>query len=262
MSAKITLSIIAIGLTMLVTAVISILEYRRMSSYVTEEIAKDIECINVSQKIAATTESFNLRILSIVGDADSLAAIEKNNFREAVRQCEDVFLEIADVQLMPLTDTLLDSFVDYLDCSEELSEVIVSDFINTRNWFFFELQPVYNDFTKKLDLYNEDVHKDLMDKAEQFQYGFYRSIIPSVVSVGAGLLLLLLLLFFILAYYVKPINRMLDSLDNFLSRGRKYAYDFDGDDQLRQLNVYLTDLCEENGELKRRLKNLKENNNQ
>ena len=36
----------------------------------------------------------------------------------------------------------------------------------------------------------------------------------------------------------------------------------DGDDQLRQLNVYLTDLCEENGELKRRLKNLKENNNQ
>lgn len=260
MSGKLILAIIAIGMTMLVTAVISILEYRRMSNYVTEEIAKEIECINVSQKIAATTERFNLHLLSIVGDADSLNAITSSGFDEAVTECEDVFLEIADVKQMPLTNTLLDVFVDYLDRSTELKDVIVSDFVDTRNWYFTVLQPMYNTFTQTLDEYNESVHVELMEQASQFQSGFYRSIIPSIVSVGAGLLLLMLLLFFLLAYYVRPVYRMLDSLDNFISRGRRYAYEFDSDDQLSELNQQITELCDENAELKRRLKSLKENN--
>lgn len=259
--AKLILGLGAIGMTMLLTSVISFLEYRRMSDYVTELIDADIECINVSQKIAANTERYNLKILSTVGAADTLSVTDFD-LKAAVAECENIFLEMADVQIMPMNDSLLSVFVAYTEKSRELEQVIASDFVDSRSWYFDSLQPLYNDFTAVMEKYNEDVHLDLMSKAEDFQAGFYRSIIPTVVSVGAGLLLLFLLLVFILAYYVKPIYKMLDALDGYENYKRKYTYTFDGDDQLQKLNSFVSDLADENMELKRRNKALREEKEQ
>ena len=79
-----------------------------------------------------------------------------------------------------------------------------------------------------------------------------------VVSVGAGLLLILLLLYFTMVYYVRPIYRMSDGVDSYRVSGRRYIYEFDGDDQLANINSGLTEIIEENVELKRRLKNLRD----
>ena len=49
---KLILSLSAIAVVLLVTAVISILEYRSMSDHVTAQIGNSIDCINVSQKVA------------------------------------------------------------------------------------------------------------------------------------------------------------------------------------------------------------------
>ena len=40
--------------------------------------------------------------------------------------------------------------------------------------------------------------------------------------------------------------------------GRRYGYAFDGDDQLAELNEGITELAEENRQLRRRIKLLKE----
>ena len=90
-----------------------------------------------------------------------------------------------------------------------------------------------------------------------FDRGFYRSIIPGMVAVLVGLLLILMLLFFMLAYYVNPIYRMLRSLDDYRTCNRKYSYDFDGDDQLSELNDGISELAAENQQLRRRISALK-----
>ena len=97
-----------------------------------------------------------------------------------------------------------------------------------------------------------------MIKADEFDLGFYRSLVPVIVSVIAGLLLITLLLFFLLSFYVKPLYRMLGNMEDYISRGKKYTYDFEGDDQLRQLNARITEVVDENVEFKRRVKQLKE----
>ena len=51
---------------------------------------------------------------------------------------------------------------------------------------------------------------------------------------------------------------MLDGLDNYRSVGRKYMCSFDGDDQLSELNNGISELTEENRQLRRRIKDLKE----
>ena len=78
------------------------------------------------------------------------------------------------------------------------------------------------------------------------------------MSVGAGLLLIFLLLYFIMANYVNPIYRISDSIDAYRSSGRVYNYTCDTDDQLANINAGVSELIEENLELKRRVKALKE----
>ena len=82
-----------------------------------------------------------------------------------------------------------------------------------------------------------------------------------MVSVGAGLLLILLLLYFTLVNYVGPIYRISDGIDNYRQNGRRYMYDLEGDDQLSNINTGVTELIEENLELKHRLKALREERN-
>ena len=110
-----------------------------------------------------------------------------------------------------------------------------------------------------MNVLNEAIYDDLLRNSADFDAGFYRSIIPGVVSVGAGLILIMLLLFFTLSNYVRPICRMADGITSYRSFGRRYNYVFEGDDQLAEINTGVTEVIEENIELKTRIKALREN---
>ena len=71
---KMVLSLSAIAVVLVVSGVITWLEYRRMSNYVSDMIAEDINSINVAQKLATVTDNYNLQILALIGD-DSLNSL-------------------------------------------------------------------------------------------------------------------------------------------------------------------------------------------
>ena len=102
------------------------------------------------------------------------------------------------------------------------------------------------------------IYKDLKDNSETFQDGFYRSIMPGIVSVCVGLLLVVLLLFFIISYYVNPIYRIDSGVWNYLKFGKRYTCTVDGDDELVSINDGMSEIVEENMELKKRLSKLRE----
>lgn len=156
--------------------------------------------------------------------------------------------------------TITISVIEYRNMSERVSVEMFDDIadLDVTGGISAELLDslgVVNDIADSL---KAACHEYFNDKKAEFEMGFYRSIIPSVVAVGAGLLLIFLLMFFINVYYVRPLYRMLDSLENYLKFGKTYTYLFDGDDQLQTLNSGITDIVTENCELKRRVKRLKE----
>ena len=57
---KMVLALSAIAVVLVVSGIISYVEYRRMSNYVSDMIAEDINSINVAQKLAAATDDYNL----------------------------------------------------------------------------------------------------------------------------------------------------------------------------------------------------------
>ena len=63
---------------------------------------------------------------------------------------------------------------------------------------------------------------------------------------------------FILIYYIRPLKKMLAGITEYQTAGRRYNYEFEGDDELVRLNSGLGDLIEENAELKKRVSRLRE----
>lgn len=90
---------------------------------------------------------------------------------------------------------------------------------------------------------------------------FFRSFIPSMVAVGVGILLILLLLFYILVFYVRPLDKIVSNLNSYRSFNKKYNVTFDGDDRMSELNDAITEIVEENIQLRTRINVLRKNLN-
>ena len=254
---KMVLSLSAIAVVLIVSGIISIVEYRRMSNYVSDMIAEDINSINVAQKLAAVTDAYNLQILTVIGD-DSVNSLPDFDQQGFVSYCDSLRSIFSVENVLPLTDSVLYSYAAYMLTSLELEQVIQSDFIDSRTWYFERLQPSFQRLNGDIDRLSQAMYADLQENSEDFDRGFYRSIIPGIVAVAVGVILVLLLMFFITSFYVKPLNKMLEGLDEYRSMGRRYNYSFDGDDELVELNEGITELTEENRQYRRRIKLLKE----
>jgi len=255
---KLYLSLSAIAVVLLISSIISAMEYSSMSSYVTDMVADNIHSINVARKLADQTNDYNLGILAVVGDESSVKLPDFDKAAFTAR-CDSLRASLSSKSLMPLADSVEYSYAAYMLTSLEMEDVISSAFIDSRSWYFERLQPRYNRLRDDIDKLGAAIYEDLSANSVTFQSAFYRSIIPGIVAVGVGLLLLLLLLFFLQVYYVKPIYKMLDQLRSYRSYNSSYNYSFEGDDQLSALNDSIKEITAENQQLRRRISAMRKN---
>ena len=257
---KLCLSLGSIAAILLLSSLISILESRRMSTYVSDLIAANIKSIALSQKLSDITEEYNHRMLSVVvqNDISLMPDFDLNHFNA---QADSLKASFNSANALPMVDSVAMSFNSFISTSLKFDEIFLADNVDTGEWFFGTLQPSYNKFRQDMGVLNDMIHEELRQNSADFDAGFYRSIIPGVVSTGAGLLLVFLLFYFIISNYVNPIYRISDGIDNYRKNGRRHGYTFDGDDQLANINEGVTELIEENLELKKRVKALKEDKN-
>ena len=257
MTKKLFYSLGSLAMILLLSSVISILEYRRMSDYVSELIASNIKSINLSQKLADLTQEYNDQMLAVVVQND-ISMMPDFNLDYFNAQSDSLRNSFTSSRMLPKVDSVVMSFDAFMKTSLMFDEVFLADTVNTGEWFFGSLQPTYMKLRQDLTYLNEVIYEDLKDNSSDFDAGFYRSIMPGIVAIGAGLLLIVLLFYFIMIYYVRPIYRMSDGIDGYRLSGRRHVYEFDGDDQLANVNAGVTELIDENVELKKRVKNLRD----
>ncbi len=256
LKAKLYLSLSAIALVLLISSMISVLEYGRMSSYISDMIADNIESINAAQKLSDDANRYNLAVLAVVGDETS---IHRPHFDEAVfaTRCDSLRSKAPNTRVAHLADSVQYAYAAYMLTSFELEDVLQSDFIDTRSWYFERLQPRYRRLRHDIDALSSAIYDQLADNSVTFEGTFYRSIIPGIVAVGVGLLLVLMLMLFLESNYAGPIYKMLAALDNYKTHGRAYNYSFDGDDQLAELNSAIKEITDENRTLRGRISSMK-----
>ena len=254
---KLILSLSSIAVILLVSSFISVMEYSRMSNYVSDLIAANIGSINASQRLANASNAYNLAILAVIGD-QSAGHIPELKQEEFLAHCDSLKASLSSESMMPLADSVLYSYSAFMLTSLELPQTLLSDFSDAREWYFDRLQPKYNRLRSDISVLNDAIYFELQKNSATFERGFYRSIIPGAVAVGVGLLMVLMLMFFLMVYYADPIYRMLAGMENYRSSGTKYTCEFDGDDQLAELNRGITEVVGENIQLRRRIKLLRE----
>lgn len=257
LKSKLILSLLSIAAILLVSSIISVMEYSRMSNYVSSLIADDISSINVANRLAGMGNAYNLDILEAIGDNAAPGRLPSFDDEYFKVHCDSLRMKAALNHSSPLADSVMYSYAAYMLTSLELEDVIQSDFIDTRAWYFERLQPRYDRLRADLDKLTSAMYQDLSRNSATFERGFYRSIIPGIVAVGVGLMLVLMLLFFILAYYVKPLYRMLDGLNAYRLSDKRYSVRFEGDDQLSELNDGISEIAGENQQLRRRIKEIR-----
>lgn len=255
---KLFLALGSIAAILLVSSIISVMEYRRMSSYVSELIASNIKSINLSQRLADITQEYDQQMLAVVVMND-ICLMPDFDIKHFQAHADSLKNSITSEHTLPMVDSVAVSFDKFMRTSLKFDEVFLADTVNTGDWFFGSLQPCYNKFRHDIDVLNEAIHGELRYNSANFDAGFYRSIMPGVVSVAAGIILVILLMYYLMSYYVNPIYKISEGIDNYRALGRKYGYAFDGDDQLANINNGVTELIEENIELRKRVKNLREN---
>ena len=69
---------------------------------------------------------------------------------------------------------------------------------------------------------------------------------------------MMLLLYFTISNYVNPMYKIAEGINSYKTKGKRYGYMMEGDDHLADINAGVTEIIEENIELKQRVKNLKE----
>lgn len=257
MKKKLVFSLGSIAIVLILSGVISIIEYRRMSDYMSNLIAANVNGINNSQKVYDMTQVYHNQMLDVVmrNDISKMPNFDLQSFKDQVQLLST---SVTSEDIVPVLESVTTSFQNYTETSLKFDEVFLADNIDTREWFFDVLQPKYKELCGKLNILNAAIYAELRKNASDFDAGFYRSIIPSVVSVGAGLMLIFLLLYYIIVFYVNPIYKMSAGMDAYRSVGKKYGYEFEGDDQLVNINNGLTDVIEENMELKKRIREVRE----
>ena len=253
---KVILSLSSIAAILLISATLSVMEYARMSDYVSDLIADDISSLNTAHKLQDICNKYNLDILAVIGD-NYYAELPQFDQEYFLSHCDSLRTSLDSNIIQPLTDAVVYSCSAYVLTSLELSNVLDSYFIDSRSWYFNRLQPSFEILSQDIDALETAIYNDLEKNSETFERGFYRSIIPGIVAVGAGLLLVLMLMFFMLSNYVKPLSKMLSSLDGYMSFSKRYTYSFEGDDELVELNKDITSITDENLQLRKRLKSLK-----
>ena len=268
MSLKLSLSLGAIATVLLLSSIITVMEYTKMSRYVSEGISKDINSINVARQLSDVANEYNLDILALIGNEPSnepgsdgavgsaLPDFDADSFLEKCDRLRSALKE-SNSSTLALADSVEYSFAAYMLTSLEFKEVYSSDFIDTREWYFDRLQPRYQRLRRSIDLLSQAIYEKLNNKSEDFDSGYYRSIMPGIVTAGVGLVLVLMLLFFLQFYYVRPLNRIAAALKLHSTQNRKYTVDFEGDDQLKQINDGIRSLSEDNDQLRRRITALK-----
>ena len=255
---KIALSFSAIAVVLLMSSIISVLEYRHMSNYVSSLIASNVNNIHRTQELLNAVDGYNLKMLAVIGD-EVLTEVPSFDYDAFLERSEDLKETLGDnSKAVAWADSVVYAYSAYMLAATELEDVFESSFINTRDWYFTRLQPLFSRLRLYLDRLSSALYEELEVNSKDFDSGFFRSIIPSSVAVSVGIVLVFLLMFYIQSYYVKPIYRMLSNLRDYLGYRRRYTYTFDGNDQLNDLNTSITELTEENRSQRRRIADLKD----
>lgn len=248
---KISLGFVVIGVILFFSSVISVFEFNRMRYSVSNLMRDNINSINTSRMLLEITDEHNFTLLSKVIQDSSINTKEILNderFDKYIKSIKKNFTSQAEIAIV---DSLTIAYSEYLSVISKAPAIMLLDVKSRNDWYSNELKPVYNNlrtYKNKLGLLTQQA---LIRNTEELQEAYYRSIMPGIIAVGAGLLLVLLFNYFINLYLISPVLSIFKGIKNYKDYKKTYNVQFDNDDEIQDLNGEVKGIIDENKNLKK-----------
>lgn len=249
---KVSLGFVVIGLILFISGVIAIFEFSRMSRSVTVLITKNMNSINTARALIDISDDYNFDLLRHLG-TDSVDILQNlpdkdSRFEDKLESIRESFTTISESSV---ADSIKMVYDNYIAVISESDTVWTRQYSERRTWYFTELQPVYYKLRSFINQLIELSQNELTLNSASLKDSFYRSIMPGVVSVGAGLVLILLFNYFINLYLISPVIRISKGIRSYRDMNKSYNVTIENDDELQDLNVQVKEIIDENKKMKK-----------
>lgn len=248
---KISLGFVVIAAILFLSGVISVFEFNRMRNSVTNLIRDNINSINTSEMLLEIMDEYNFILLSKVIQDPTVKSAEivyDERFDKYIESIKKNFSSQAEVAI---ADSLTLAYTHYVDVISQAPVIMLQDMVSRNTWYTNELKPVYENlrtYKKKLGLLTQQA---LANNTRELQEGYYRSIMPGIIAVGAGIMLVLLFNYFINLYFISPVLLISKAIKNYKKYNKSYVVSFDNDDEIQEMNAEVKGIIEENKKLKK-----------
>ncbi len=250
---KISLGFVIIGVILFLSSLVAIFEFNRMRHSVTNLMRDNMNSINTSRLLLEITDEYNFTLLSrVIQDSvfDASGLLYDDRFDKYLNTIKQSFTSESEVRV---ADSLSVAYANYLKVINMAPSIMVQSPDVRKKWYFEELTPVYQDlrrYKKKLSLITQSA---LSQNSKEIQEGFYRSIMPGIIAVAAGIMLVMLFNYFINLYFITPLMLISKGIKNYREYNKSYTVTFDNDDEIQELNSDIKSVLDENKKLKSRL---------
>jgi len=248
---KISLGFVVIGAILFLSSIIAIFEFNRIRHSVTDLMKDNINSINTSRMLLELTDEYNFMLLSSVimdSTLNSAEVVYDDRFEKYIGSIKSQFASEVEIAT---ADSLSVAYKRYLAEISLASDIMRLSVTERKEWYNNKLMPVYKNlrnYKRQLGLLTQGA---LAKNTAGLQEGFYRSIMPGIIAVAAGILLVFLFNYFINLYFISPILLISRGLKSYKEFNKSYTVLFDNDDELQDLNGEIKTLIEEHKNLKK-----------
>ncbi|GAB1473126.1 hypothetical protein MASR2M69_05670 [Bacteroidota bacterium] len=247
---KISLGFVVIGFILFLSSVIAVFEFNRMRKSVTVLMNANINSINTSRMIMELTDEYNFILLSrVIVDSTfrSDEILYDDRFDKYLYNIKKNFSSETEIAI---ADSLAFYYSQYLSVISKTNKIMSEDTEVRKAWYENELKPVYNNlrkYKKKLGILTQTA---MAENTKDLQEGYYRSIMPGIIAVSAGIILVLLFNYFINIYFISPILLISKGIKSYKDFRKSYNVHFDNDDEIQEMNIEVKSIIDENKKLK------------
>lgn len=247
---KISLGFVVIGSILFLSSVIAVFEFSRMQRSVTGLMTANINSINTSRMLMELTDEYNFILISRVIIDSSITSAEilyDDRFDSYIATIKGNFSSKNEIAI---ADSLALSYSKYLSVISGSRGIMSAGIEQRKEWYENELKPVFSDlrkYKKELGLITQTA---LAQNSNELHEGYYRSIMPGIIAVGAGIVLVLLFNYFINIYFISPILLISKGIKNYRDFRKSYSVQLDNQDEIEEINIEVRNIIEENKKLK------------
>ncbi|MDR2814030.1 MAG: hypothetical protein LBB79_05185 [Prevotellaceae bacterium] len=239
---KITLGFMVLLLLLTVSGVISIYELVRIRTSVSGIITSNVsnltasqELLNMVQRVGYATQELTFNgddaPMAELASSDSLAEklLERPGELELHIQGNPEALAGIENLFHPLHAAVRDIFL--LEDAEMRQEA-----------YFVTFAPAYRLLVQSLGSMVALNQRELNKNAAAIEQNRYRTIMPCIIAVFAGIALIVMFNYFIMYYFVNPLVRITRAVENTVAYKAPFRVSVESNDEIKKLNNAITAL--------------------